>query len=58
MDSRIMNLITFILNRIDYYIQEISYLPCDIVERRKEKKRDRAFRKKYQAICKKAGIKS
>ena len=51
------NLINFILNRIDYYIQEISYARSDFRMWNLGRKRDRAFRKKYRAICKKAGIK-
>lgn len=51
------HLIVFILNRIGYYIQEISYARSDFRMWNLGRKRDRVFKKKYIAICKKAGIK-
>ncbi len=50
------HLIRFLIARAAYYIQEISYAPDDIRQWRTRRKKDRAFQKKYRAICKKAGI--
>lgn len=51
------HLLRFLIARAAYYIQEISYAPSDIRQWRISRKKDREFRKKYEAICKKAGIK-
>lgn len=51
------HLIRFLVARAAYYIQEISYAPDDFRMWRKRRKRDRTFRKKMNAILKKANIK-
>ena len=48
------HLLRFLIARAAYYIQEISYAPDDFRMWRKTRKLDRAFHKKYKAICKKA----